>query len=125
MKFHRILFYVCLTVSTPASTFLSPNNPATYPQQCPMGRIVPASDDCCGSEYAFEGAVSGWFSTSDPVVTWTVSSGKITSGQGTWAIKVDVSETCKKPITVTMKVTADDLPKVCEIKEEYTTKPCP
>lgn len=125
MKFLRILFCACLAVNALASTSLSPNSPATHPEQCPSGGIEQASEDCCGSECAFNGAVTDWPSEHDPVVAWSVSAGKITSGQGTWSIKVDVSATCKKPITVTMKVTAEDLPKVCEIKEVYTTKPCP
>lgn len=125
MKFRRILFCACLAITAQVSTSPSLNGLATYPQSCPRGRIEAVSETCCGSECTFNGSVTGWPAAYDPVVMWTVSAGKITSGQGTWSIKVDVSETCKKPITVTMKVTGEELPKVCEIEEVYTTRPCP
>jgi len=125
MKLRRILFCACLAVGTPTYTPVPLTGPATtYTQSCPAGHIEAASEDCCGAECTFNGTVVGWPAAYDPVVTWTVSAGKITSGQGTWSIKVDVSDACKKPITVTMKVTAEALPKVCEVKETYTTKPC-
>lgn len=124
MKFRYIL--PCVYLVFVAQTSFAPSLAETTrrPESCPSGRIEASSETCCGSECTFNGSVTGWFAEIEPIVTWTVSPGKITSGQNTWSIKVDGSETCKEPITVTLKVTGDGLPKICEVKETYVTKPC-
>src|SRR5436305_15204801 len=119
MKLSGIL-YVCLALV--AQTF-APHTQADliqHPDSCPRGHIEASSEPCCGSECTFNGSVSGWDPAIKPIIKWTVSAGKIISGQGTWSIKVDAGGACNKTIIVTLKVTGDDLPKACEVEETYT-----
>jgi len=124
-KLWRILYCACLALAAQTSIPQTGAALMQQPDSCPVGRIKAPSETCCGSECTFNGSVSGWDPDIKPVVKWTVSAGRITSGQGTWEIKVDASRVCNKAITVTLKVTGDNLPKACEVEETYTTKPCP
>lgn len=126
-KLHCILYCAYLAlIALIAQPFIPPTQAGLMQSQsCPYGHIEASSEACCGKEYIFNGSVSGWDPAIKPIVKWIVSAGRITSGQGTWSIKVDASELGGKTITVTLKVTGDGLPKACEVEETYTTKPCP
>jgi hypothetical protein len=119
-----ILYCICLVLITNPLTRNVIAKLGRQPDSCPSGHIEASSETCCGSECKFNGSVAGWDPAIKPIVKWTVSAGKIVSGQGTWSIKVDAGKDCDKPIIVTLNVTGDNLPKACEVKETYTTKLC-
>ncbi len=95
-----------------------------YLEQCPSGGITMSPESCCDVECTFNGAVSGWIGSDEPIVKWEVSGGKIISGQGGWSIKVRAGEARDK-LTVTLKVTGKELPRPCEVKVVYEAPVCP
>ena len=56
---------------------------------CPTVEVKCISGDCCDSPFEFKVLVNNIRPTDKPVYKWSVSNGKIISGQGTAAIKVD------------------------------------
>jgi hypothetical protein len=73
-------------------SILSPNSNAkmiALSNICPTVEVKCISGDCCDSPFEFKVLVNNIRPTDKPVYKWSVSNGKIISGQGTAAIKVD------------------------------------
>lgn len=72
---------------------LSPEGaPAVTQGSCPILRVLCPNNMNAGKSLKFTASVEGGDQTVDPTYNWTVSAGAISSGQGTSAIEVDVSE---------------------------------
>src|SRR6266850_8391571 len=72
---------------------------------CPIIRIICSSRrSCCGPEYNFTANITGGNVTRKPTYKWSISSGKVTKGQGTGSIDVDAKCSDGKPITVTVEI---------------------
>jgi hypothetical protein len=119
-----ILCLVSLILLIPHARSHARPVPAASPDECPSVAIK-AEGDCCGSKCKFIGAVAGWSPWVEPVVRWEVSGGKIVSGQGTTYIKVAPHKSRVKPMTVTLRVSGEGLPKACEVEEIYEVAVCP
>jgi hypothetical protein len=92
-----------------------------YSQDCPV-ISVSCPDSVTDPTLVFNANVTG-----DPSAKlkfkWTLSSGKITSGQGTASITVDTTETGGQSITGTVEV--DGIPKECGNKASCSIIVCP
>ena len=76
----------------------------TGADSCPVITITcGSSETCCCQSYTFAANVSGGYPDKEPTYRWSVSAGRITKGQGTSGIEVDVSG-ITEDIEVTVKV---------------------
>src|SRR4028119_1431828 len=60
--------------------------------------------DCCDSPFEFSAQIKGIRPIDKPTYKWLVSGGKIISGQGTSAIKVDSTEFKGKTVTAVLEI---------------------
>jgi hypothetical protein len=72
--------------------------------QCPKVEVYGPTDVPAGSPLTFSAAVTGGAAKDVYKYEWSVSAGKITSGQGTTAIKVDTTGVGGEAITATLDV---------------------
>jgi hypothetical protein len=89
---------------------------------CPLIRIICSSDKCCRRpKYNFTVNISGGSPNRKPTYKWTLSTGKITKGQGTGSINVNAKCNDGKPITVTVEI-GNIIPDGCPTSSSYTTE---
>lgn len=83
----------------------------------------PSGDKRRGQRHSYTATLAGLDARLGPTYKWGVSAGAIVSGQGTYAIEVDVSRAGGKPIIVTLEV-GGVIPKGCQKVVCYATE-CP
>lgn len=89
---------------------------------CPVISVRCSDEkDCCGSTRSFAVDITGGYIDRTPTFKWTVSKGKIKSGQGTDSIAVDAVCTAEKPLIVTVEV-GNVIPEGCPSTASFTTK---
>lgn len=93
-----------------------------YSQDCP-GIVVTCPDSGLGPTLTFFANVSGSSPSAKLSFNWTVSSGKIISGQGTASIVVDNTEARGQGMTGTVEVVG--IPKECGNKSSCSIIVCP
>lgn len=90
---------------------------------CPRIRIECVSNNaCCGPRFQFVAHVGDDAMTGRLTYKWSVSASRIESGQGTRAIKVDMSKDAGKALTVTVEI--GGLPVGCERVVSYSQSFC-
>ena len=81
--------------------------------ECPLISIYrERGGSCRRPKYRFTANISGGYWDRKPTYRWSISAGKITSGQGMGSIKVDARKADDKPLTVTVEV-GNVIPKGC------------
>jgi hypothetical protein len=78
--------------------------------------------DCCNSPFGFSARIEGIRPIDKPTYKWLVSGGKIISGQGTSAIKVDSTES--KGGTVTGVLEVDGVELGCDVSASVSSEIC-
>jgi hypothetical protein len=91
-------------------------------KSCPTLTVDVSSDDPCGPQFSVMVSITGQRPTDSPTFRWSVSAGKIISGQGTPTIVVDKRNTAGQTITATVEV--DGLEPGCEKIASATQSPC-
>jgi hypothetical protein len=90
---------------------------------CPTITIIgPPGGKCRGQRCSISAQLSGLDPRFSPTFEWKVSAGTIVSGQGTYAIEIDMSSAGDKPVIVTLKV-GGVIPRGCPNTESYTVEP--
>ena len=89
---------------------------------CPVIKIrYSCSKLCCGKMRNFAANITGGYVDRKPTYKWSLSSGKITKGQGTDSIDVDATCGEGKSITVTVEI-GNVIPDGCPSSASYTTE---
>lgn len=94
----KLLFITCITSG---AIVLSASSSA-HVQKCPTVSVSCPGGTRAGQPRVFTAQVQGGDSTVQPTYEWTVSAGKILSGQGTFVLTVEVNE--DETMTATVKV---------------------
>lgn len=112
------LFFLLAFAPLGSNADVSPNHQSS----CPVIKIgCSSSKPCCGATYNFTANITGGYVDRKPTYKWSVSSGKITKGQGTGSIDVDVTCGDGKPITITVEI-GNVIPDGCSSSASYTTE---
>lgn len=88
--------------------------------ECPDISIeAPQGGASSGGEYTLSALIVGADPRFNPTLQWGVSAGRIVSGQGTSAVKIDTSGAGCDPVTVTLEV-GGVIPRGCPGVKTYT-----
>jgi PKD domain-containing protein len=94
----------------------------SHQSSCPVIKIrYSCSKPCCDAMRNFAANITGGYVDRKPTYKWSLSSGKITKGQGTDSIDVDAACGAGKSITVTVEI-GNVIPDGCPSSVSYTTE---
>ena len=116
----KVLVCMALLCGTPTST----NRVAVKPriESCPVIKIVCSRKEACRDpNYTFAVNIAGGYMDREPSYKWKVSTGTITSGQGTSEITVSDREGTDKSLTVSVEI-GNIIPEGCPATESCTVQ---
>jgi hypothetical protein len=101
MTFFLDLIFLATAVLTPGLSSIPP------PEQPPVVVVSCAnqgSPPCCGNRLRFDATVGNVDPDDKLSYAWSLTKGRILSGQGTSSIEIDASDAREQPIMVTLEV---------------------
>lgn len=111
---------VSLFILSASAIFHVSAEPRPQPQACPTVRVSCPDTVYVKEELSFVANVTGGDPNVTPTYNWTVSSGSISSGQGTATIQLDMSEVAGDS-TVTATVDVGGFARECRTANSCTT----
>jgi len=98
IRYIRFVALTAILITSTGDAFLGQGG-------CPRISVECAShDECCSGPFEFSARITGGYRADTVLYNWSISSGRIISGQGTPSIKVDSTGFGGQTVTATVEV---------------------